>query len=59
MSSASAVPTVLGISGARPFLSVLERLASLPATQPLMLESFPFDDEVAPLILDELDWMKS
>jgi hypothetical protein len=33
-------------------------LAVLQAAQPLMLELFMLDGEAAPLILDELDWMK-
>jgi hypothetical protein len=58
MSSASAAPTVLESSGARLFPSLLGGLAVLQAAQPLMLELFMLDGEAAPLILDELDWMK-
>jgi hypothetical protein len=58
MSIAPAAPTILESSGARPFLSLLERPAALPTTQPLMLDPFLLDGEVAPFILNDPDWMK-
>jgi hypothetical protein len=58
MSSASTALTVPKSLRARPFLSLLERPAVLPAAQPPMLELFLLDDEAATLILDDRDWMK-
>jgi hypothetical protein len=39
-------------------MSLLERPVALPATQPPMLDPFLLDGEVAPLILNDPDWMK-
>ena len=58
MSSAPIMSTIPKSSGARPFLSLLDRLAVLPAARPLMLDLFLLDGEVAPLIVNEPEWMK-
>jgi hypothetical protein len=58
MSSVPAVPTAPESSGARTLLSLLERPAALPATQPTMLDLFLLNGEATPFILDDPDWMK-